>query len=229
MYSITNFPFTKKPDHVIEGILQNMDVWDWVVTHDGQVRQIEHDDQMGLPGEAIARFATLEEVHDHLISINGKGAAFSPNKVYRYALWRLWDFGKPPIVFVGLNPSTANDATDDPTIRRVKRFARDNGFGGVIMLNLFGLVTPKPKVLALHPDPICQNEVYLNQYARAVAEHKIEVVFCWGAFKEAKPRTKFIESIFPNALCLGFTGDGSPRHPLFLNADTPFEKYLQKK
>lgn len=157
--------------------------------------------------------------------IPASGAEFSPSKMYRYALWRIWDSDKPLVMFVGLNPSTANESKDDPTIRRVKRFAADNGFGGVLMLNLFGLVSANPSALVEHPDPVCHNDVYLVQYGKVAAE----VVFCWGAFKEAKAKAKFAEGYFPNAKCLGRTADGSPKHPLYIPAQTPFIDYLQKK
>ena len=48
-------------------------------------------------------------------------AHFSKNRIYRYALWRTWDESKPKVLFVGLNPSTADEIQDDPTIRRCIR------------------------------------------------------------------------------------------------------------
>lgn len=59
-----NFPFDKKEDTYKDGILQGMDVWDWVVTKDNQVRQIDHDDMQDLKGEDVSRFATMEEVQN---------------------------------------------------------------------------------------------------------------------------------------------------------------------
>ncbi len=59
-----NFPFSKKEDTYSEGILQDMDVWDWVVTKDNEVRQIDHDDMQDLKGEDVLRFATVEEVQN---------------------------------------------------------------------------------------------------------------------------------------------------------------------
>lgn len=60
------------------------------------------------------------------------GAKMSPEKDYRYALWRVWDDSKA--MFIGLNPSTANETENDPTIRRVIRFARDWGNGDLFKL-----------------------------------------------------------------------------------------------
>jgi len=65
-------------------------------------------------------------------------AVFSRDGRYRYALRRVWDDGKPAVLFVGLNPSTADAHRDDATIRRCTRFARDWGFGQLLVGNLFG-------------------------------------------------------------------------------------------
>ena len=75
------------------------------------------------------------------------GAHFEDDRQYRYLLWRNWDELKPKIMFIGLNPSTANEEKDDPTIRRVCIFAKKWGFGGVYMANLFPFVTAYPKEL----------------------------------------------------------------------------------
>ena len=61
---------------------------------------------------------------------DGNGAVFSPDRIYRYVLYRVWDEAKPRVMFIGLNPSTADESVDDPTIRRCKRFAADWGYGG---------------------------------------------------------------------------------------------------
>jgi len=68
------------------------------------------------------------------------GAEFSECRKYRYALWRIWDKSKPLVMFIGLNPSTANENVDDPTIRSVCRMTKNNGYGGVYMMNLHVLL-----------------------------------------------------------------------------------------
>ena len=64
-------------------------------------------------------------------------ATFSSCKKYRYSLFRIWDEDKPLVLFIGLNPSTADEKEDDPTIRRCINFAKQWGYGGLIMGNLF--------------------------------------------------------------------------------------------
>lgn len=111
-----------------------------------------------------------------LFDEKSSGAKFSKDGKYRYLLWRIWDREKPVVMFIGLNPSTANESTDDPTIRKVKKFAADWGFGGVYMLNLFALVSPYPEALLKDPDPLGDNDYWLDEIAANVEE----VIFAWG-------------------------------------------------
>lgn len=147
---------------------------------------------------------------------NSTGAIFSECRKYRYALWRVWEDSKPFVMFIGLNPSTANEETDDPTIRRVKRFAWDWGYGGVYMMNLFAWVTPDPFELKSVPDPIGKNNDWLKKISRSCNE----VIFAWGSFDEAKARSKEVTVMFENSKALVINKDGSPRHPLYVRADT---------
>src|SRR5205809_2941149 len=70
------------------------------------------------------------------------GAIFSKDHLHRYALWRLWDTQKPAIMFIGLNPSRADETYNDATIIRCKNFAEDFGFGRMHFLNLYSFITP---------------------------------------------------------------------------------------
>lgn len=144
-----------------------------------------------------------------------KSATFSPCRKYRYVLTRIWDTDKPRVMFIGLNPSTANENTDDPTIRRVISFAKNLGYGGLYMLNLFAYVTPKPEVLFQCDDPIDSNDYYLRHYHLLSSK----VIFCWGNFNVGQ-RDKEVIKMFPKAYCLGKNSNGSPKHPLYLKADT---------
>lgn len=139
------------------------------------------------------------------------GATFSPCRQYRYALWRIWDETKPVIMFIGLNPSTANENEPDPTINTVKALSTNWGYGGFYMMNLFAIVSPDPEVLKTHPDPLGDNDGWLEQ----VSMKCDDVVFAWGAFKEAKERCQKIIDQFPDALCIKILKDGSPKHPLY--------------
>lgn len=144
------------------------------------------------------------------------GAKFSECGKHRYGLWRHWEDAKPCIMFIGLNPSTANATMDDPTIRRVKAFSQSWGFGGVYMANLFSLVSPNPNDLLTCEDPIKENDKFLDAFASNCSE----ILFAWGAFKMAKARAQQVIEMFPGAICLGKNNDGSPKHPLYIPAKT---------
>lgn len=144
------------------------------------------------------------------------GAEFSPCRNYRYVLWRVWDRSKPKVMFIGLNPSTANEITDDPTIRRVKAMAKNLGFGGVYMVNLFSFVTAYPDELMKCADPVNENDVWLQKVAAQCAD----IIFAWGNFKEAQERAKKVIEMFPIAKALHINKNGSPKHPLYCKGDT---------
>ncbi|MBA7590572.1 hypothetical protein ES708_32699 [subsurface metagenome] len=114
------------------------------------------------------------------------GALFSDCRKYRFVLWRIWDKNKPIVMFIGLNPSTANENTNDPTIKRVMRFASDWGYGGIYMLNLFTYVTACPEELHKAEDPVFMSDWYLEIYAQKVNK----IIFAWGSFQEAVERAK---------------------------------------
>lgn len=69
-----------------------------------------------------------------------KNAILSDDRKYRYVLSRNWDETKPTVLFIGLNPSIADESEDDPTIRRCINFAKDWGYGGILMTNLLSFV-----------------------------------------------------------------------------------------
>lgn len=150
-------------------------------------------------------------------------ATFSRDRKYRYMLSRQWDEDKPMISFIGLNPSTATEQDDDPTIRRVIRFTRDFGYGGFYMLNLFAFVTAYPKELKSCADPVSGCDKYLKFYG----EKSDKIVFAWGNF-DVFGRDKKVIDMFPGAYCLGKNANGSPKHPLYLRADTKLELYDRK-
>lgn len=162
-----------------------------------------------------------------LFTRTDKGACFSPDRKYRYYLWRIWDANKPAILFIGLNPSTADATMDDNTIRRVRRFASDWGYGGVYMMNLFAWVTPYPAELLLCQDPLGDN----NKWLLEISGKCKDVLCAWGSFPEAASRAKEVQAMFPKALALVINKDGSPRHPLYVPAKTKpvnFDLVVQK-
>lgn len=139
-----------------------------------------------------------------------KDAEFSECGKYRYWLSRIWDEEKPKAMCIGLNPSTANDVDDDPTIRNLTELLTKEGYGGLYMVNLFAIISSDPEKLRECPDPLKDNDLYL----KAVSGQCKHVIFAWGSFKQAEYRSKVIEKMFPSGLCLGKTAKGKPIHPL---------------
>lgn len=142
-----------------------------------------------------------------------KGAEFSSCGKYRYALWRIWDESKPIVMCIGLNPSNANRDKDDPTIRILIDTLIELGFGGLRMMNLYALISSKPEVLSSSPDPIGENDKWIETVAYTCQE----IIFCWGSFKQCYYRAKVMRKLFPDAKCFGKTSNGSPLHPRALH------------
>ena len=147
-----------------------------------------------------------------------KGATFSSCRKYRFELHRIWDKEKSCVMFVGLNPSTANEQTDDATIRRVIGFAKKWGYGGVYMLNCFPFVSTNPDDLKDRA-MLKENDKYLELIGKEVCE---QVIFAWGAFDIVKETSRDIALtvMFPNAKALVINKDRSPRHPLYVPLNT---------
>lgn len=118
-------------------------------------------------------------------------------------------------MFVGLNPSTANEAKNDPTITTVIRMANSWGYGGVYMMNLFAYVTAYPKELKQCADPIGENDQWLNEIRSKCSD----VLYAYGAFKEARERAKQVVAMIGEGKALILNKDGSPHHPLRLRKD----------
>lgn len=81
-------------------------------------------------------------------------AVLSPDREYRYRLSRTWDSEKPTLGFIMLNPSTDDESEDDPTIRRCLGYAKDWGYGSILVGNLFGLRATDPSQLREHGNPV---------------------------------------------------------------------------
>lgn len=153
-----------------------------------------------------------------------KGANLSPCRAYRYLLWRTWNEPSGHVAFIGLNPSTANESLDDPTIRRCIGFARKWGYGGVWMLNLFAFRATDPKEMKAAADPIgLGNNDYLNIQTRRARL----VVACWGAHGfHLRRGEKVIAMLDGPIYCLGMTKHGHPRHPLYLSGSTTPKRFV---
>jgi hypothetical protein len=153
----------------------------------------------------------MDEVED-LLGDNVAGAEI--DGPYRYRLWRIWDRKRPAVLFICLNPSTADAFKDDPTVRRLRGFARSWGYGGFVLVNLFAFRATSPDALVRVVDPSGpKNDATIKQAALSA----VEVVVAWGSSRMAPHRAVDISGLVSRPLvCLGTNKDGQPKHPLYL-------------
>ncbi len=139
-------------------------------------------------------------------------AKLSRCRKYRYALWRTWDVEKPYVLFVGLNPSTADEHNDDPTLIRCMNFAKTWGYGGVCMANLFAFRATAPADMKAATDPVGkQNNVWLKKLAKEAGV----VIAAWGNDGAFLSRSTEVKAMLPELHCLKRNKSGEPAHPLY--------------
>ena len=141
-------------------------------------------------------------------------AEFSPDRVHRYALWRTWNESKGIAMFVGLNPSTADEVKNDPTVTRCINYAKRWEFGGMIMGNIFAFRATDPKVMKDSADPVGPDN---DQWLLKLAKETSLIVAVWGNHGEFMERGKAVLRLFEETdlHCLALNKTGHPKHPLY--------------
>lgn len=163
-----------------------------------------------------------------LFNSNPKGmAVISICEKYRYWLERVWDTEKPKVMFLMLNPSTADSNEDDPTIRRCIGFAKSWGYGSLCVGNIFAYRSTNPKALLTIEDPI---GIETSNYLKKMAESSSMIVCAWGnspiinnllkKFPAWQPLSGLTELHY-----IELSNDGTPKHPLYLKGDLLPQKY----
>jgi hypothetical protein len=134
-------------------------------------------------------------------------------KQYRYALWRIWDRELPAVMFVGLNPSTADARRDDPTLVRCMGFARDWGYGGVYTANLFAYRATEPRDMKQAESPIGPDN---DRVILELAGKADKVIATWGNDGAWMNRAAEVRALLPELHYLKMNRSGQPAHPLYL-------------
>lgn len=152
---------------------------------------------------------------------------FSPDRAYRYTLWRSWASDNDKyVMFIGLNPSTADETVDDPTIRRCIGFAKRWGYGAMCMTNLFAFRATDPKVMKMAESPVGLDNDY---WIKTIAKSADLVVVAWGAHGRYLGRNRAVSMLLYEhwipAKCLGYTRQFCPRHPLYLKSEQKLLQY----
>jgi hypothetical protein len=152
------------------------------------------------------------------------GAVLSPCRTWRYRLERNGlGANDRRLLVIGLNPSTADETLDDPTIRRCIGFARRWGYGRLTVANLFAFRTTDPGALRQAVDPVGpENDRHLLACATADT-----ILAAWGGGGNLYGRGAAVCDLLqsPLWLCLGRTSTGQPRHPLYIRSDRVPEPY----
>lgn len=146
------------------------------------------------------------------------GARFCPRRVYRFTLWRKWGDGDRLVLWIMLNPSTADEHVLDPTIRRCRGYSEAWGYDGLVVCNLFALRATNPRVLYHAADPGCGTEnldAILAEAAKATL-----IVAAWGNHGRILGQVgdrvrRMLVNDGRQLHHLGLTNLGQPKHPLY--------------
>jgi hypothetical protein len=155
---------------------------------------------------------------------------FSPCRKYRYRLehdWRDMLSAGKSIMWIGLNPSTADENDLDPTLRRIRGFSTDWGFDSFIMTNLFAYRATKRADMLRYSHPIGPDN---DRILQECAESSQIIITAWGNDGSHMGRDRHVLSLLPRkkVFCLGRNGDGTPCHPLYLAGSTKRERFSIK-
>lgn len=144
-------------------------------------------------------------------------AVYDPTKAYRYKLGREWDRKKPRLAFIMLNPSTATEYEDDPTIRRCIDFGRSWGFGSLEVGNLFAFRATDPKVMKAAAEPVgAGNDLALKEIHMDASL----TIAAWGANGKHRGRASVVREMLErhhDLHGLRMLSCDEPQHPLYLS------------
>lgn len=148
-------------------------------------------------------------------------AVYSDCERYRYLLTRVWNPDGQKALFVMLNPSTATETQNDPTVERCERRARALGFGAFRVTNIFAFRATDPRVMRTQPDPVGPaNDSSIGQSA---AEWADRIICAWGTHGAFLDRGRQVERLLRATgrplFALGLTQAGHPKHPLYVGYD----------
>jgi hypothetical protein len=152
-----------------------------------------------------------------------KSAVFSSCRKYRYSLTRSWNLTENYVLFIGLNPSIADEMVDDPTLTRCINFAKDWGYGGLIMVNLFAYMSTYPSELKKAKLPVGKEN---NKYILKSHQNSQLTVVAWGNDGYFLERDKEVLTIISNPMCLNINKSGQPAHPLYQKKDQELTSFI---
>ncbi|WP_108860083.1 DUF1643 domain-containing protein [Ruegeria sp. Alg231-54] len=144
-------------------------------------------------------------------------AIYSDCEKYRYSLTRIWDPAGRKALFVMLNPSTATEAVNDPTVERCERRARALGFGAFQVTNIFAWRDTDPRKMRAAADPVGPEN---NAAILDGVQWADQVIAAWGTHGAYLDRGPAVETLLRDTkqplFHLGLTKGGHPKHPLYI-------------
>lgn len=167
----------------------------------------------------------ITRTHTSLDGIES-GASYSDDEKYRYSLYRSWrSYSTKQLVFIMLNPSTATEQQNDPTVERCQRRTMMGEYYGVTVINLFAFRATDPKDMKCAPDPVggYQNIVILQDALEAAQKGRADIICGWGTHGSFMGQDKEVLSWFDHygviPMALEVTKHGHPKHPLYVSYD----------
>ena len=151
----------------------------------------------------------------------GNTCVFSPCRTWRYTLRHTWmdvfDTEERAIVWIGLNPSTADENQLDPTLRRIRGYSKAWGYNTFYMLNIFAFRATDPRNMRQATDPIGPEN---DRWILETAQSTTRIMCAWGRNGTYLNRQHAVVALLKDSglYYLEKTKDGIPKHPLYLKA-----------
>lgn len=153
--------------------------------------------------------------------IISSSAEFSLDRRYRYWLQRAWQPAGKTLAVIGLNPSTADESANDPTVAKCMVWAQRMGFARLLMLNMFAWRDTDPKnlwyadrrgidIVGGPPNFVLSLQEYCTRFGVS------QIIAAWGNLPHCRGRQDFFRAAPWNLDCFETNADGSPHHPLYL-------------
>ena len=156
---------------------------------------------------------------------------FSADRKYRYLLIHRWEpqLSERPCMWIGLNPSIADESRLDHTLTRIRSLSSAMGFNTFYMTNLFGLVSTDLKAMKRHPEPVGKDN---DHHIRRIAAKIPTIFIAWGTHGHHRNRDQKVLQLLAQVgrtdlSCFGVNKDGSPTHPLYLSGKPGPIRYAQ--
>jgi len=158
-----------------------------------------------------------------------RSAVFSPCRKWRYHLQHIWDKSEPNLIWMMLNPSTADEVKNDPTVERCEQRARMWGFGGVEVYNIFSYRATDPSNMKAQADPIGpDNDDWMIKFAKK--SHQTTAIIGWGEHGKHIGRGEEVLGIIARhkgqVHALKVNASGHPKHPLYIGYKQKAEPFV---